>query len=381
MPVAPPAVVIAGKDLRRGLKSRSLLLTAVVGPLVLGLIMSLAFGDGGGSDATIAVVDLDGTEVSRGIVDGLVADLADGPVTVVTDQTDARRAVADERVDAAVVIPAGYTESLTGDPSTIEVVRNPDRAIPGEIAAAVADELATRSDLVRAAASTASAVGAGAASFEGLDAVSPAISVRVEDLSQSFDAPLYFGPLTIFLFLAMGTAARGLVREDREGTLDRIRAAPVSPTTIVTGSSLGVFVQGLVASFVVYGVSTVLFGASWGSPLEVSVVLVAMVVAISGLAAVIVALARTEAQAEGWNNAAAFLLGILGGAFFSGARFPGLLGYLGALTPNSIAMRALIELGPGGRTLLDVVPLLAALVAIGVVSVVVGGRILRRRYL
>jgi ABC-2 type transport system permease protein len=381
MPVAPAAVVIAGKDLRRGLKSRSLLLTAVVGPLVLGLIMSLAFGDGGGPDATIAVVDLDRTEASRAVVDGLAADLGDGPVTVVTDEDDGPGAVLDERVDAAVVIPAGYTESLTGEPATIEVVRNPDRAIPGEIAAAIAAELATRSDLVRAAASTASAVGAGPAAFEGLDAVSPAITVRVEDLSQRFNAPLYFGPLTIFLFLAMGTAARGLVREDREGTLDRVRSAPVSPTTIVTGSSLGVFVQGLVASFVVYGVSTVLFGADWGEPLEVSAVLVAMVVAVSGLAAVIVALARTEAQAEGWNNAAAFLLGILGGAFFSGARFPGLLGALGAITPNSIAMRALVELGPGGRSLVDVLPLLAALVGMGVVSVVVGGRILRRRYL
>jgi ABC-2 type transport system permease protein len=376
-------VVIAGKDLRRGLKSRSLLLTAVVGPLVLGLILSLAFGGDGGPSAVLAVVDEDGSDVSAALVAGVAADLADGPVEVRTDLADARAAVDDEEVDAAIVIPSGYGASLAEAPEPLSVVRNPDRAIPGEIALAIADELTTRADLVRAATSTTAALG-GPVDGSTLDAASdiePAIAVAVDDLSDSFDAPLYFGPLTIFLFLAMGTAARGLVREQREGTLDRIRSAPVSPRAIVAGSSLGVLVQGMVASFLVYGVSTLAFGAAWGQPVEVSVVLVCMVVAISGLAAVIVALARTEPQAEGWNNAAAFLLGILGGAFFSGARFPGVLGVVGSLTPNSIAMRALVELGPGRRSVLDVAPLLLALLAMGAVGVLAGGRILRRRLL
>lgn len=381
--MASAAVVIAGKDLRRGLKSRSLLLTAVVGPLLLGLILSLAFGGDGGPSAELALVDEDGSTVSAALVAAVAEDLADGPVTVRTDVVDARAAVGDEQVDAAIVIPSGYAASLADDPEPLSVVRNPDRAIPGEIALAIADELTTRADLVRAATSTAAALGGSvdATSLDAAGEVEPAIALAIDDLSDTFDAPLYFGPLTIFLFLAMGTAARGLVREQREGTLDRIRSAPVSPRTIVAGSSLGVFVQGVVASFLVYAVSTLAFGASWGSPLEVSVVLVCMVVAISGLAAVIVAVARTEPQAEGWNNAAAFLLGILGGAFFSGARVPGLLGVLGSLTPNSMAMRALVELGPGRRSLAEVAPLLLALVAMGAVGVLAGGRILRRRLL
>lgn len=374
------ALVIAGKDLRRGLTSKSLILTAVVGPLVLGLIMALAFGGSGGPSATIAVVDLDGTPTSRGVLAVLGEQLADGPVRLLTDVPDARAAVADEVADAALVIPAGYEASLGSTPAPLQVVRNTQRAIPGEIATAIAGEIASQSDLIRAAASTVVAIDADAPPLVDIQQLRPAITVDIGDLQGSFNAALYFGPLTIFLFLGLGGAARNLVREDREGTLARIRSAPVSAQALVGGTSLGVFAQGVLASMVVYGVSTLAFGARWGEPVEVIVVLVSLVVALSGLSAVITALSRTEAQAEGWTNALAFLFGVIGGAFFGGAQFPGLLGAVGSLTPNAIAMRALVELGPGGQDLVPVVPLLLALLAIGAVGLLVGTRAMVRRY-
>ena len=374
------ALVVAGKDLRRGLTSRSLILTAVVGPLVLGLIMALAFGGSGGPSATIAVVDLDGTPTSRGVLAVLGDQLADGPVRLLVDAPDAREAVASEVADAALVIPAGYEASLVSTPEPLQVVRNTQRAIPGEIATAIAGEIASQSDLIRAATSTVAAIDAAAPPLIDVQQLRPAITVDIGDLQGSFNAALYFGPLTIFLFLGLGGAARNLVREDREGTLARIRSAPVSAQALVGGTSLGVFAQGVLASLVVYAVSTLAFGARWGEPVEVVTVLLALVVALSGLSAVITALSRTEAQAEGWTNALAFLFGVIGGAFFGGAQFPGLLGAIGSLTPNAIAMRALVELGPGGQDLVSVVPLLAALLATGAVGLLIGTRVMVRRY-
>ena len=374
------ALVVAGKDLRRGLTSRSLILTAVVGPLVLGLIMALAFGGSGGPSATIAVVDLDGTPTSRGVLAVLGDQLADGPVRLLVDAPDAREAVASEVADAALVIPAGYEASLVSTPEPLQVVRNTQRAIPGEIATAIAGEIASQSDLIRAATSTVAAIDAAAPPLIDVQQLRPAITVDIGDLQGSFNAALYFGPLTIFLFLGLGGAARNLVREDREGTLARIRSAPVSAQALVGGTSLGVFAQGVLASLVVYAVSTLAFGARWGEPVEVVTVLLALVVALSGLSAVITALSRTEAQAEGWTNALAFLFGVIGGAFFGGAQFPGLLGAIGSLTPNAIAMRALVELGPGGQDLVSVVPLLAALLVTGAVGLLIGTRVMVRRY-
>ena len=373
------AFVLAAKDVRRGLRSKALILTAVVGPLALGLIMALAFGGTSGPSATIAVVDLDRTPTSAGVISVLQEQFRDGPVELVTDVGDASAAVTDERVDAALVIPVGYAASLVTAPEPLQVVRNSQRAIPGEIAAAIAGEIASQSDLIRAATSTVAALDRDATSVVDVAEVRPAISVDVGDLGRAFSAPLYFGPLTIFLFLGLGGAARSLVREDREGTLARIRSTSVSPRALVGGASLGVFIQGVLAAGTVYLVSTVVFRARWGSPVEVIVVLLALVVSLSGLSALIVAVSLTEAQAEVWTNALAFLFGILGGAFFGGAQFPGLLGAVGSLTPNAIAMRALVELGPGRRDLLEVLPLLVALVAIGVVGLAVGSQLMVRR--
>jgi len=353
------ALVLAAKDVRRGVRSRSLILTAVVGPLVLGLIMALAFGGSGGPKATIAVVDLDATPTSRGVVAVLGEQLAEGPVSLRTDLTDARRAVVDEEVDAALVIPAGYSASLFAQPLPLQVVRNNQRAIPGEVATAIAGEVASQSDLIRAASSTVVALDQTQPPLTDVGEIRPAITVDIGDLQGAFSAALYFGPLTIFLFL---------------------RSVAVSPRALATGSAIGVFVQGVLASLAVYAVSSLVFGARWGSPVEVVVVLVALVVSLSGLSTIITAAARTEAQAEGWTNAFAFLFGVIGGSFFGGAQFPGLLGVIGSYTPNAVAMRALVELGPGGQDLASVLPLLAALVVVGVVAFAVGAQLMVRRF-
>jgi hypothetical protein len=70
---------------------------------------------------------------------------------------------------------------------------------------------------------------------------------------------------------------------------------------------------------------------------------------------------------------------VLGGSFFGGAILPGALGFIGTLTPNGAAMRALIEVGPGGESLADVWYLVVWMLVLGVGGVAVGGRLLGRR--
>jgi len=195
----------------------------------------------------------------------------------------------------------------------------------------------------------------------------------------AFDAALYFGPLAVFLFLGLGVTARTLLRDEHDGVLDRVRSAPVSSREVVGGSALTVVTQGLLASAVVIVVSSVVFGATWGQPVEVAVVVVTFVISVAGMLGLIVGIARTELQAESWTNVLAFSFAVIGGSFFGGALLPGVLGVLGTLTPNGAAMRALIEVGPGGRDLVDVWYLLAWMLLIGVAGVAVGGRLLTRR--
>jgi len=383
--MAPPtsagaAGTIARKNLRRGLRSRSFILMGVVGPLVLGTVLALAFA-GKGPSIKIGVVDLDGTGVSRSMVKGLAEGLEGSQVQLAVrgPGTAAAGLVDSGDVQAALVIPEGYGASVSAQPEPLQVVGTSDNSTAASVAEGIADELAATTDLQRAVAAGLLRAGIDPTPTLQAGRVQPVISTKVEPYGDKFDAPMYFGPLAVFLFLGLGGSARLLLRDEHDGILDRVRAAPVSPRSIVGGSSGAVLVQGLVAATVVIVGSSVVFGASWGQPVEVAVVVVCFVVAMAGLLGVIVGVAATEMQAESWTNVLAFTFAVVGGSFFGGVVLPGVFGFIGLLTPNGAAMRALIELGPGGKSLDEVWYLPVWMLVLGVAGLLVGGRMLERR--
>lgn len=383
--MAATALTLARNGVRRGFRSRSLVLLGVVGPLALGTVLALAFG-GRGPTIGVGLVDLDRSELSAGVGDGLARALEGSQVEL--DRLDPppggelgplEQQVADGEVGALLVIPEGWAASLAAGPSPLRVVEAGDNAIAGSVAESIAGSISSGTDLQRAVATALATAGVAPPGGAPQGLVEPVISATDAEFEGAFDAALYFGPLAVFLFLGLGVSARALLRDEHDGILDRVRAAPVSSRDVVGGSSLTVVAQGLLASLVVIVVSSVVFGATWGQPLEVAVVVVAFVVAAAGMLGLIVGVARTELQAESWTNVVAFTFAVIGGSFFGGALLPGVLGVLGTLTPNGAAMRALIEVGPGGRSLLDIWYLLLWMLVVGVGGVVVGGRLLTRR--
>jgi len=123
----PLVLVIAAKDLRQRLRDRSALLLAVVAPLLLATIISLAIG---GSftrfRATFAVADEDNGPVAAAFVDGVLRGPAVAKVVHLRTTTSAEEArrLARNDVDAAIVIPAGFSAAvaLTVSPSAVTTV-------------------------------------------------------------------------------------------------------------------------------------------------------------------------------------------------------------------------------------------------------------------
>ncbi len=383
--MASATLILAGNGVRRGFRSRSLLLMGIVGPLILGSVLALAFG-AGGPTISIGLVNLDDSELSNGITDGLAEALQDSQLelTRVTaddpdDLSDVERMVSDGEIGAVLVIPEGYGASVTATPQTLRVIGAGDNAIASSIVTSIARSIAAGTDLQRAVVAGFVVSGLDPSSVLAEGPVEPVISAEQVTFEGRFDAPLYFGPLAIFLFLGLGVTARMLLRDEQDGVLARIRSALVSTREVVAGSAITVMVMGALASTAVILVSTIVFGASWGEPLEVFVVIAAFVVAVAGLLGLIVGIAATESQAESWTNVIAFTFAVIGGSFFGGALLPGILGTIGTMTPNGAAMRALIEVGPGGQNLGDVWYLLVWLFVIGIVGILVGARLLARR--
>ena len=119
--------------------------------------------------------------------------------------------------------------------------------------------------------------------------------------------------------------------------------------------------------------TTLLFGASWGNPLGVAVLVVAAILAATGIMALIATLAKNAEQAANWQSVVAVVLGLVGGTFFPVSQAPGVLSRLTFVAPQAWFLRGLGDLR-GGSISVVWVPALAMLIF----AVVTGGLAMTR---
>jgi ABC-2 type transport system permease protein len=181
--------------------------------------------------------------------------------------------------------------------------------------------------------------------------------------TQTLTGTSYYAPAMgiFFMFFAIGFGARGFFLERTGGTLERLTAAPIGPGTILAGKSLATFVYGVASLGTVAVVTSLVFGASWGPPLVVLALILAMALTMVGLTALVITVARTERQADGLASMLTFGLVLLGGNFVFVGGAPPLVRTLALLTPNGWALRAFTDLAGGAAWTAVMVPLMAIL--------------------
>jgi len=386
-----PVLAIALKDLRQRLRDRSALVLGFLAPVVIAAVMTFAFGGAQNFHLTAAVVDADHGELAEAFTAMLADDqLADLLTTVpVDDPATARSKVDAGEVAVAFVVPAGFTEAAHGGGAVpVTVVGSAANPMAAQVATSITEAFVARFNAVRLAAATAVAGGVPAEELSELAAATArrALPEQITDESaqtRRLNAVSYFGPAmgVFFAMFAIGFTARGFFLERANGTLDRISAAPVSPWVVLAGKSLATFAYVVASLTTMAVVTSVAFDAYWGPPLTTVALIVAIALAMVGLTALVIALARSERQAEGLASMVSFALVLLGGNFVFIATAPPALRTLALFTPNGWLLRAVTDLGTGAPTSAVVVPLLAilgfAVVTAAVAVLAIGRRRLR----
>ena len=385
------ALLVGRLDLRRRLRDRSILLQVFLAPILLAVIVGGAFGGGfSGLQTTIIIADADQTTTAA--IGAALADSSeeDGVVfepRAVSGEAEAVAAVEeDEDIGAAVLIPAGFTEAVVaGEEAELGVVSRATDEVYTSVAQSVADGIAATAQSRRV--STATAVTTGEQLAIPLDeqALSAALQqppvIVVEDsrLEGSFNMMAFFAPgmAMIFLFFVMGAAARSLLTERRLGTLDRILAGPTQPTAVLLGKAMAVVVLGLLSLLTVYLVTSLAFGVDWGDPLGVLLVMLAAVIAIAGFSLIVTGIARTEQQAEALTIIGTLTFAVLGGTFvFTNT---GLFADIRGFFPNGQALMAFLDLSAGQASWVEVLPRVAILLAMGLITGAIGLLAIQRR--
>lgn len=375
----PAAALIALKDLRQRARDRSVFIWGMLAPLGLAAIFSLLLGGvSGPASVSLGVVDHDGGELARVLIDDVMGGVATDGIIELTESGDEamlREDVAAGDLDALVVVPEGFTAAaMSGRPTSLDVVGSLESPIGAQVAQAIAEGFAAEVNAVAVAVETDVALRGDAS---GVDAAVDAASSRPSPLALA-DLPaadkqlsaetFYSAAMAVFfLFFTVQFGVIGLLEEKQDGTMSRLLAAPIRRQSIILGKGLTSLVLGLVSMTVLIVASTLLLGAAWGDPLGVALLVLAGVFAAVGLMAVVAGFARTPEGAGNLQSIIAVVLGMLGGAFFPISRAGGLISTLSLATPHAWFLRGLGELAAGGGVE-SVLPAVGAIALFAVVT-------------
>lgn len=409
---------LAAKDLRQNLRNRSAILIAVVVPFVLSIILNLVFGSGDSPKAfAMAVVDLDRGPAATAFVQQVLQPLVDRKLITVrtlSSRDEARRMAEDGKIEAALVLPAGLSDSTTGQPGSgangagqpahgnvgqpaaggtpapvLEVIGNVDAPTGTGVARAIAEAYTSDLNSMRIAA-VAAVSGkqppsgqpdqrAIAEAFTRAAAATRAAVVENNSArNKVLDTKTYLaaGMAVFFLFFTVSFGITSLIDERSGGTMQRLLAMPVPRSSLLAAKLVTSLLLGLVSMTVLAVASTFLLGAKWGDPLAVALLICAVVLAATGITAVLAGMARTAEQASSWQSILSTVFGLLGGTFFPISQVGG-LATVSLVTPHAWFLRGLAELTCGGGVS-DVLGPVAALLGIAVVTTTVGFLRLRK---
>ncbi len=155
--------------------------------------------------------------------------------------------------------------------------------------------------------------------------------------------PSYTVMFAFFLVLTVGWL---FVAERREGTLKRLRAAPVTRGQILLGKLLPCLVLSLGQGFFLLGAGKLVFAMSWGpQPLWLVPVVASTSLAAMGLALLVAVAARTETQVAIYGTLLVLVLAGLSGAMMGDrSLMPETMQEISRVTPHAWALDAYRQL-------------------------------------
>jgi len=380
------ALTIAVNDLRRLFRDRTNVFFFFILPMLIILLLGAAFG---GSDrARIGVAGGTGGPLALALTHALEAQPS-VRVDRLGSEGSLRSAVARGRVEAGLVIPAGYdTDARAGQTVRLRYFARPD-SIAQQLRATIESVVAGQSGLLGAARLVHSERGtpfaAALTRATAAAATVPAVRVRLSapdgtayPESQGSFSNGASTQLLLFIFLTSLTGSARLIEARRLGIARRMLSTPTSVRTILAGQTLGRLGVALLQALIIIAGSALFFGVGWGDPAGTAVVVVAFCLVGVGAGMLLGSALSNEEQA----GAVAILLGLglaaLGGSMVPLEVFPPAVKTIAHLTPHAWGNDAFSSLLKHGGGLGDVLGNVGVLLAFAAVLIAAATWRLRR---
>jgi ABC-2 type transport system permease protein len=382
------ALAIAIVNTKRFLREKSNVFFVFVFPLLIVLLIGVAFG--GSFDSRIGViVEDDGGPLADALVAEIDAldDVATEPFETRAELTDA---VQRGQVQGGLVVPAGYDAMVAGDDViAIQLITRPD-SNSQLVAETVRGAVTTQAIPIRAARFVASGAGIEfsdalataevvAASGIGVTVTSRTVGDSVfeefENLG-TFDLGAH-QELVLFVFITSMAGSAALIQTRQYGVSRRMLSTPTPIGTILVGETIGRFGVAITQGLYIMLGTLIVFGVEWGDPLGAIALLVMFSLVGASVGILAGAVFSNDQQAGGIGVLIGLGLAALGGAMVPIEIFPDTMATIAKATPHAWAIDGYSELVRRGGTFVDVLPNLGVLAAFAAVIMLLGAWRLR----
>jgi ABC-2 type transport system permease protein len=352
--------------------NRSVIVSFVVPIAIASFFGSIFSGPNRGSEPAkiaVAIIDQDGSAISKGIVTGMQGD-RNFKVTTPTE-VEARDAVRRGRLAAAVIVPKGFGDAAgsaffgDGEKPPLNVIFDPSRSTEKAMVSGIMTQHVMESvskemfggaqgkamvertlpqiqgsqmpdDQKRALMNMLSAVqqfynrpANGVPAGGGRQGITMPYTVHEEAMTAGSNIAYNgyahsFGGMAIqFLLFAMANMGVEMLLERQRGLWKRLRSAPVSRLTLLAGKAASGAIISLMILLVCFAFAMIVFGVRiQGSVLGFFAIAVACAMMASTFGLLVAALGNSPATARGITSLAVLMMVMLGGAWVPSFIFP-----------------------------------------------------------
>ncbi len=389
---------LLGKDLRLFFRDRTALAFTLLLPILLASVMGSAMssmmggGGGGGSvpKVSLLVQDLDGTPESLALFEALGE--ADGLRVSLSE--DARRSVRNGDAPAGLIIPAGYGELLAaGEVPETRLLRDSSASISQQVISGnlvfALGKVQLRTGGPALMTSMLKELGFAGSGLAMADTILASTWTQMEDLTVDLeesggseapaegvalgmdfltDGPSLLGVVTedvagdskgkqpgkgagvshafaamavMMLMFNLVAAGGGLLDEEASGSMLRLRLSPAGGLALLFAKFSYVFLVGMMQLVVLFLFGWLVFGLPLPPhALAVSIVSIALCLAVAGMGMVFATACRSRKQLEGVSTVVILIMSAMGGAWFPREITPEWFRTLGNFTVTAWAMDA-----------------------------------------
>jgi ABC-2 type transport system permease protein len=392
--------LIGFKDVKLAFRDKAALIFMLLAPFALTVGMGFVTGrfsggnnNSGISNIPVVIVNQDGGQLGDALVEAFQSETLAGLVepTLSDNPTDARQQVDNNNFAAAILVPAGFTESIIPtqgqNPSVavvqIELYTNPTTPTSAGVVKTILEEFISQVEVgrvggevavtqlvspgliqVQEAAQVGAAMGASQA-----NAAAGSTAITLDNVTSSgqevkFDvlALLAPGMALMFLMFTVSNGGRSLLTERNQGTLPRLLVSPTTSVQILGGKVVGIFLTGAAQMFILIGGTSLMFGVQWGDPLAVLALVLAAVFGAVGWGMIITSMVKTPGQVSAIGAAVMLTFGILGGTFINTENMPEWFRVVTRITPNAWGVDGFTTLALGGGLREILTPIIALLI-------------------